>query len=117
MENFVNFLKEYKELLVSVLCVILTFVGILVKRKPKTLDEFIACVDDVLTGVPSYVWFVERPGDGAAKKSEVIDMCKADLQRKLGREMTSMEFKYFIEHIDEAIEMTLKAPHKKEVSK
>lgn len=117
MENFVNFLIEYKELLVSVLCVILTFVGILVKRKPKTLDEFIACVDDVLTGVPSYVWFVERPGDGSAKKSEVIDLAAADLKKKLGRDLTSMESKYFLDHIDEVIEMTLKAPQKKEVSK
>ena len=51
----IDFLKEYKEVLVSGLVVILTLICMLIKRKPKTIEEFALILNSVLNELPSLI--------------------------------------------------------------
>lgn len=116
MENFVKFLSEYKELLVSVLCVLLAIIAMIIKRRPKTLDEFIQIVFSVCQQVPSMVLEVECPGNGETKKRTVIVAACQVVSSILKRDLTDKEIQYCEKIFGSLIESILAAPQKKGVS-
>lgn len=117
MEKFVDFLIAYKEILVSALCVLLTIISIIVKRRPKTLDEFYDCMRRVLSYIPSLIIDVEVDGHGEEKKQEVIQCCVSIFTRYLGRSLTSSEQSFVEGMFGDYIEEVLLTPKKKEVQK
>lgn len=115
MNNFINFLQEYKSLIVSFATFILTLILIFIKRRPKTLDDFVSSLDEVLVTVPSIINSVECPGNGLAKKKEVLSISIHLLQKKLGRDISKSELDYAYRKIDSSIELILSTPQKKGV--
>ena len=113
----IEFLKEYKEVLVSCLAVILTFICMFVKRKPKTIEEFILILASVLNELPTLINKVEVPGNGLAKKKEVRSLAISLCEAKLGRHLSSHEEDIAFVNIDKQVEDILTTPQKKGVSK
>ena len=111
-----EFIKEYKEVLVSGLAVILTIVCMIIKRKPKTLDDFHFIVCEALNYVSEFCALVERPGNGSSKKREVILAVRALVVKALGRSLSPSEVSYVDKETDKQVELVLRAPTKKEVS-
>lgn len=113
MSQFLSFIKENKELIISALTLALTLVCVLVKRKPKTLDEFTLAVSDVVSCVAVLVSKVEKPGEGQSKKNEVLNIALHLVSQKLGRKLSNKEREILIDKVSEQIEEVLKAPQKK----
>lgn len=114
MKLFIDFLREnWKFVLTLVLC-LLEIVFIFVKRKPKSIDDFKLCLNEVLATVPELVISRERPGEGELKKSEVEVSAKKLLERRLGRGLTVNECLLVKEAVDNKIETVLSTPTKKE---
>lgn len=113
MVSFINFLREYKEVIIGILCVILTFLSILIKRKPKTLDDFTLALSDILNVVPSLVIKAEEPKNGEAKKDKVLQASLSLMSSSLQRPLTSKERSIVIKSVTEQIESVLTAPQKK----
>lgn len=116
MNDFLNWLDNYKSLLVSGITLILTIVLLFIKKRPKTIDEFLRIVDNVCAYVlPSTILKVEVPGNGALKKKEVRNVALNVITKKLGRVLTDFEKSLALQSIDESIEAILSAPQKKQV--
>ena len=114
MNYFIDFLREnWKFVLTLVLCLV-EIVFIFVKRKPKSIDDFKLCLNEVLAAVPELVIYRERPGEGELKKSEVEISAKKLLERCLGRGLTVKECLLVKSLVDEKIETVLSTPTKKE---
>ena len=114
MNYFIDFLREnWKFVLTLVLCLV-EIVFIFVKRKPKSIDDFKLCLNEVLATVPELVISRERPGEGDLKKSEVEISAKKLLERRLGRGLTVKECLLVKSLVDEKIETVLSTPTKKE---
>lgn len=113
--DFLDFLNAYKEVLIGSFCVLLTLLSILLKRKPKTIDDFLLCLDEVGLAVPKLVSSVECSGEGFRKKTAVISSAEKILSKKLGRNLSSTEKEYFNTFISNCIEEVLTAPQKKGV--
>ena len=115
--KMIEFLNEYKEVLVSGLAVILTLICMLIKRKPKTIEEFALILNSVLNDLPSLINKVEVPGNGLAKKKEVRSLAISLCEAKLGRHLSSHEEDIAFVNIDKQVEDILTTPQKKGVSK
>lgn len=115
MIEFISFIKEYKEVILSSVCLILTLICILVKRKPKTIDEFYLLMDEVIVKLPSFINSVEVSGNGLDKKRKVLSSALSLLTKKLGRDLSIAESEYFVSKISNSIEMILSTPQKKGV--
>ena len=113
----IDFLKEYKEVLVSGLVVILTLICMLIKRKPKTIEEFALILNSVLNELPSLINKVEIPGNGLAKKKEVRSLAISLCEAKLGRHLSPLEEDIAFVNIDKQVEDILTTPQKKGVFK
>lgn len=115
MKEFLAFLSEYKELLVSFVCLVATILCIVLKRKPKTLDEFNSCLIEVLNHIPEFVIQVEKEGHGYEKKINVMNLCKNRLQKELGRELSEKEIELVDRLSSNEIELVLSTPRKKDI--
>lgn len=114
MNNFIQFLSDYKCLLVSGLTLILTIILLFIKKRPKTIDDFLWLVDYVCAYVlPSAISKAEFPGNGLAKKKEVMDVALSVITKKLGRTLSDSEKSLALKFIDESIEAILSTPQKK----
>lgn len=113
MNDIFKFLTEYKEIILSSLCVVLSLLSILLKRRPKSLDDFKYAVSRVLSCVPSLVSKVERPGNGAEKKAQVIDSSILAVSGYLGRSLSDSEKDYVRTAVSDSIEDVLSSPKKK----
>lgn len=109
----VDFIKENKELIISALTLLFTILALCIKRKPKTLDDFTLVVSEVLSVVPVLCSKVERVGEGASKKNEVLASSLELVRQRLGRKLSSKERDIVINKVSEQIEEVLKAPQKK----
>ena len=116
MNYLLNFLKEYWFQIVTLTVAAIEVVFIFIKRKPKSVDDFILCLKDVLGDVPYLVSKVERPGEGDKKKSEVIEFALHLLSKKLGRGLSEFEVSNATDEIVEVLEDVLTAPTKKEIT-
>lgn len=113
MSDFLQILNDYKEIIVSCAVFLLVLLAILLKKRPKTLDDFKFAVSEALNLVPSLVIKVERPSNGAEKKSQVIDACLVAVSSYLGRPLTDSEKSYVRKEADITIEGVLSTPKKK----
>lgn len=113
MSEFLNFLVSYKEIILISLSILLSLLTILLKNKPKTLDDFKLAVSEVLSLVPELVSKVERVGCGSQKKEEVISTCLNLVHRALGRSLSNSEIDYIRSEVSESIEEVLSTPKKK----
>lgn len=115
MENILNFLKEWSPYIVSGIIVVLDILILLLKRRPKTFDDFILALHDVRAEVACFVSDVEVPGEGSAKKNEVIKLSLDLLSRLLKRPLSDTEITMATNDISRQIEEVLEAPQKKGV--
>lgn len=118
MEEFVNFIKEYGAIILAALSAVLGFVCMIIKKRPKTLDEFLYIVDEVLKDVPYMVSIEEMKvgsGHGDQKKALVLtDACKR-IKSKLGRDLSKEESDYCLSVVSSMVEAVLDTPQKKGV--
>lgn len=115
MTEFFNFCREYAVYILGGLCFVFQVVCLLVKRRPKTVDEFLYALNEVRLLVPGYVKAVECPGNGDTKKKAVIKIIEDLLARKLKRNITDKECAILDSLVDADIEAVLAAPTKKEI--
>ena len=110
MEKFSQFLVDNWQYISSAIAAIFSIIIIIVKRRPKTMDDFVRSVDYALTQVASYCSSVEHPGDGEEKKRLVIKFVKNSVHNSLGRELTEKEISIIEKAASEQIEDVLSAP-------
>lgn len=113
MSKFFDFLNTYKEVLLTCLAIFISFIGVLVKKKPKTVDDFKLALSEVLSLVPSLVIKVERPSCGEEKKNEVLKACVKAVSTRLGRSLCDSEKSFIIDEVSKSIEECLSTPTKK----
>lgn len=116
MQTFVNFIKEYGSIIIAALSVIVGIVAILVKKRPKTLDEFCSIVNEVLSDVPYMVSIQEcryGAGHGNEKKTAVLVEAMHQITSKLGRKLSSEESDACLSKVSSMVEEVLDAPEKK----
>lgn len=115
MENILNILKEWSPYILSGLIVVLDVLILLLKRRPKTIDDFMSCLDKVVSALPGLISKVERPGDGENKKALVVAYAFSLFKKSLGRDLSDGEYNLAKKAISEQIESILSTPQKKEV--
>lgn len=114
MDSFIQFLSEYKSVLVGGFTLVLTIVLLFIKKRPKTIDDFLLIIDEVCAfSLPSFISKVEVPGNGLSKKKEVRDLALSKVSRLLGRSLSDSEKTLALKTIDESIEAILSTPQKK----
>lgn len=111
--NWLEFFKEWSPYIVSGLIVVLDVLILLLKRRPKTIDDFMSCLDKVLSALPGFISKVEYPGGGEHKKDLVIAYAFSLFKKSLGRDLSDSEYHLAKETISEQIESILSTPHKK----
>lgn len=111
--DYVNFIKEYGGLIFSALLILLDVIILLIKRRPKTLDDFLYCLKSAVEVLPGLISHVERPGDGASKKSDVIQYAMAIIEKDLGRTLSDTEYQFAYGQLSNQIECILSTPTKK----
>lgn len=114
MKEFIDFVREYGLYLLGSLCFVIEVIVILIKRKPKSIDDFKLALTEALSIVPELVISRERPGEGELKKKEVLISCKKLIERRLGRGLSSNESLLVDSAVDTQIETVLSTPTKKE---
>lgn len=114
MTDFINFIKEYGIYILSAFSIIIEVFIILVKKNPKTLDDFLDCLHRVETLLPDMIIDVERPGSGTEKKEEVITRALFNMKHLLGRDLSKSEMAIFNKNVSDQIENVLASPTKKE---
>lgn len=118
METALNFIKEYGSSIIAALSVIVGIVAILVKKRPKTLDEFTSLLNEVLSNVPYLVSIQEcryGAGHGNEKKTAVLVQAAREMTSRLGRELSKDESDYCLSKVSSLVEEVLEAPQKKGV--
>ena len=115
MNQFIEFMREYWFQLATGVFAVVEIILIIVKRKPKSIDDFKLVLEEVLAAVPELVISRERPGEGSTKKLEVITSCIALVSNKLGRKLTDSEKGIITSQVASKIETVLSTPTKKEI--
>ena len=68
MSAVLEFLRQYWFELAAGVGFVIELVFIFVKRKPKSVDEFLYALSEGVSLVPDLISKVERSGEGAAQK-------------------------------------------------
>lgn len=113
MESFLEFLKQNYVLLVNIGIFVIEFIILVIKRRPQTVDDFVAALHDVSLQVPSFINRVESPGHGEEKKFAVLAAAEHKVESVLHREITDREKGIAKKYFDEVIESVLSTPSKK----
>lgn len=114
MDSFFDFLKQNWSVILTISFLIIETVFIFIKRKPKSVDDFVSSLNEVLALVPEYVSRIECPGYGEKKKATVIKFCLDRLEKSLGRGLSDKEIETVSTRVGEKIETVLSTPKKKE---
>ena len=114
MNEIIDFCRQNLVLIVSIATLVAEIIFVIIKRRPKTLDDFIFALNEVRSSISLLVERVEVPGNGSEKKQSVIDGALTVLSRLLGRELSEKEKVYAVKLFDVDIENVLSAPTKKE---
>lgn len=115
MTEFVEFCREYGVYILTAFCFVIEIIFIFIKRRPKSVDDFLYCLNEIRLLVPDYVATVECPGNGEVKKSTVIKILVELFEKKIGRKATDKELLIVSEFLSKDIEAVLAAPQKKEI--
>jgi len=113
MQEFIAFIKEYKEVLIGAVCVLISIISLFIKRKPKTLDDFLVLLKEVCLSLPELINQVEESGHGDRKKFLVQTSAINLMSKKLGRKLTEKEMDVVNSEVAECIEAILSTPQKK----
>lgn len=116
MEALLNFIKEYGALILAALSVVVGVVAAIIKRRPKTLDEFISIVSEVNNNIPYLVSIQEQrigSGYGDQKKTAVLTEALREVSSHLGRVLSNEESDYCISQFSSMVECVLDTPQKK----
>lgn len=108
-----QFVKDYGLYILQAIAVIIGFITIFCKKRPKTLDDFVDCIHQCQTLLPTIISDVECPGYGARKKDTVILRSLGYAYKILGRKLTDNEEKIFVSAMSDSIEDILSTPTKK----
>lgn len=111
--EILEFLKEWSPVIVPGLVIVLDLLIILIKKRPKTLDDFSEELESILNYLPYLINRYEEPGNGEKKKSRVLDRAVKIFKSKLGRELSVRENSVLEETISKQIELLLSTPQKK----
>lgn len=114
MNEVIQFIKDYWTYISVVILVLFDLIVLLVKRRPKTLDDFKVIVSESLCRLPDMINYVEVPGQGAEKKAKVKTLLIGLVEKRLGRVLTKKENSLVEELSDSQIEAILTTPTKKE---
>ena len=115
MTEFIEFCREYGVYLLTFACFVIEIVFIFIKRKPKSIDDFLYCLNEIRLLVPEYVSGVECPGNGDVKKSTVMKILLQKFESRIGRKITEKESEIVANFLSSDIEAVLTAPQKKEI--
>ena len=110
----IEYLMNHPELIASVVLFVLTIICMIIKRRPKSLDEFVTIISDICKEIPNYIVSVECPGHGEDKKEKVISLALKETAKRLGRSLTDQETASCWIYYSEMIEKVLEAPQRKE---
>lgn len=113
MTEFFEFCREYWFQILTCLGFLCEIIFIFIKRKPKTVDDFLLSMNEVRSLLPEFIKSVETPGKGVLKKHKVIDKSTKVLENKIGRKLSSRELQIFSKVISSDIETILETPTKK----
>lgn len=116
MDVLIAFLKDYKEYILlafSLILVLLDFLILFIKRRPKTYDDFKQCLSDVLSVLPSLILSVEEPGNGSAKKEKVLKSALEIFKNRLGRCLSDSENSIVEKVVSRQVEIILSTPQSK----
>lgn len=113
MNAFIEFLKQYWFQLVTGLFALIQIILIIVKRKPKSVDDFRLALFEALASIPELVTACERPGEGVLKRTEVEIGCLKYIEKVLGRSLSQNEIDLVKTDVDNKIETVLSTPTKK----
>lgn len=108
MEKVIEFLTLYWREILDLAVLIISVVLCLI-RKRKVINEIDTIKQDVLGVLPVLMNSVEKPGDGAQKKSTVMSLVAAYVKKKYKIELDGS----LVSYIDNAIENILSTPTKK----
>ena len=111
----IDFIEKYGLYILALCSILLEFILILIKRKPKTFDDFVSILSECALSLPSMISLVEVPGKGYEKKLNVIDSFKKLVSKKLGRDLSTKEERIFNDFVSSQIELILTTPQKKEI--
>lgn len=109
-----DFLKSYGELIASGILFVMAVITLIVKRRPKTIDDFVQVLSDTIEQLPKMINFVERKGFGEEKKEEVLIGSLKHVSRLLHRNLTNNEILTVRQKVGEQLEAILSTPQKKE---
>ena len=113
MNEFVKFIREYGVYILESLTFVCFVITLFIKRRPKTLDDFLYCLSEVRSNLPAFISKVECPGNGSTKKAAVLKAADSMLSHKLGRKTTKKESEIAANLFSSDIEAILSTPQKK----
>lgn len=114
MDEFFNYCRQNPALIIGILTLIAEIVFIFVKKRPKTVDDFVFALNEICKDMADIVSYVESPGNGEVKKSKAIEIACGLLSKRLNRDLTDKEKVVAVKSFDSCIESVLSAPTKKE---
>lgn len=107
--NWIEILKEYKEVIVTLVTFLILAVVGLIKKKTKLGNYLDTILKDVYEVLPSLIDKVEVPGQGSTKKNMVLVL----VQQYLFKKYKFLDFEKIEQQVSNQIEEVLKTPQKK----
>lgn len=118
MDKFWIFLVNNWQYISTALLALLSFILMIIKRKPKKYDEFVSCISATLSSIPGFVNAAEEfEEDPQNRKSSVISWCFQKLEKLIKRDLTLDEEHYAFKTFSWFIEEVLTTPQKAECRK
>lgn len=113
----IDFLIAHWRIILSVVLLLVSFLLLLIRKRPKTFIDTFGCVKEaILERLPLLISLCERPGNGSEKLDEVIVYCLQYIETEvIGRQMSDIERSYFTDFISKYVEAILMTPQKKGV--
>lgn len=116
--DYVNFFKEYGALILAGISVIVGVIAAIIKRRPKTLDDFKQAVFKVVQELPDFINLCEDQcnklsSQGSVKKALCLTSACNALKSLLGRSLSKSEGDYAVAEFSKSIEAILSTPQKK----
>ena len=113
----IEFLLAHWRIILSVVLLLVSFLLLLIRKRPKTFIDTFGCVKEaILERLPLLISLCERPGNGSEKLDEVIIYCLQYIEDEvIGRQLSDIERAYFTDFISKHVEAILMTPQKKGV--
>lgn len=113
MQAVINFIQTYWTYISAGILILIEVLILILKKRPKSIDDFKSCLDQVINLVPHLILDAEHPGDGEKKKELVVAYALAMFKKLLNRDITDSEYHIVKEAVQEQVELILSTPQKK----